>query len=164
MIAIACVEEGWGIGYKGQLLNRIPDDMKRFRRLTRGNTVIMGRSTYESIGYPLPDRTNIVLSRDPQYKPKGVLVCHSVKDAIGIAKTFEVFDDKIFVIGGEQIYREFMPYVNKVYLTTVEGRHKDVDAYFPALSSDEWDIEDDSGTQFCPDTGVHYNYINFKRR
>src|SRR5690606_17734742 len=91
----------------------IPEDMRRFRELTKGHTVVMGRLTYESIGRPLPDRRNIVISRNPEFAPSGVLVLPSIEKAL------EAGGEIVFVIGGERIYEESMKWVECIYLTRV---------------------------------------------
>lgn len=130
---IAAIGKNRELGKGNELLFKIPEDMKHFRETTRGHTVIMGRKTYESIGRPLPDRTNIVVSRDTNYEGgEGVVVKKSIEEALEFAKTIE--GEEIFVIGGAQIYQLALQYADKLYLTLVEAEVPDADAFFPDYS------------------------------
>lgn len=121
MNLIACADKNWGIGFDGELLFRIPDDLKRFKEMTLGKTVVMGRKTLESLpnGKPLPKRLNIVLSRDKEFKTKGAKVINSISDFL--QKYDAVNNPDIFVIGGEQIYRELTSYCKYAYITRVDA-------------------------------------------
>ena len=120
------------IGRLDKLMWPIPEDLKRFKQLTMGHPVIMGRKTFEpillSLGKPLPGRTNIVITRHKNYKPSGVLVTHSLKEALDKAK--EINKEEIFIGGGAQIYEQALPFVDKLYLTLIDDE-KEGDAYFP---------------------------------
>lgn len=129
---IAAISENRAIGKDNKLLWHIPEDMKRFRTLTRGHPIIMGRKTFESIGKPLPGRANIIVTRDSVYERQGCLVVHSLADAIKLAQKQEG-NSEIFVIGGGEIYRQAMPMADKLYLTIVKGNF-DADTYFPDYS------------------------------
>lgn len=128
---IASLDEERGIGKSGQLLVRIPDDLKRFRQLTTGHPIIMGRRTFDSIGRPLPQRTNIVITRNPDYQQSGVVVAHSLDEAL--EKAFEVEQREVFVIGGAQIYAQSIDRANRLYLTLVEDSFR-ADIFFPDYS------------------------------
>jgi dihydrofolate reductase len=123
---IVAMTEARVIGYRNQLPWRLPQDLKRFKQITSGNTVIMGRKTFESIGRPLPNRKNIVLTRDPRFRAEGVLVCHD----------WDSLDAHIqgtaFVIGGGEIFAQALPRLRRLYLTVI---YKDFegDAFFPDL-------------------------------
>ena len=121
-----------GLGKDGKLLWHIPDDLKRFKALTYGHPVIMGRKTFESIvsmiGKPLPQRTTIVITRDTAYSYPGVTVVHSLEDALTRAR--ETDEDEVFIGGGGEIYTAALPFVDKLYLTLVDGE-KEADSYFP---------------------------------
>jgi len=116
------------LGRDNELLWRIPDDLKRFRRLTKGHPVIVGRKTYESIGRPLPDRPNIILARETDFEVPGCTVVNSFEDAIDEAKKLD--QDEIFIIGGGQIYKQGMQFANRLYLTLVESDDEG-DVFFP---------------------------------
>ncbi len=121
------------IGVRNTLPWRLPADLKHFRLITSGHHVIMGRRNYESIGKPLPDRTNIVISRNIGYQAPGCLVVHSIEDAFTTARN----DPEIFVIGGAEIYRQALARANRLYLTQV---HADIsgDTYFPEFDRSQW--------------------------
>lgn len=127
---IAAIGKNRELGRGNKLLFEIPEDMKFFRETTRGHAVIMGRKTFESIGRPLPNRTNIIVSRDEKYEvPERVVVKNSIEEALVYAKTIET--EEVFVIGGAQIYSLAMPYADKLYLTLVDSEVADADAFFP---------------------------------
>ena len=117
-----------GLGKDNDLLWRIPDDLKRFKKLTMGHPIIMGRKTYESIGHPLPGRDNIVVTRNEDYQVEGVIVTHSLEEAIEKAKSLD--DEEVFIIGGGQIYEQAIPIAQKLYLTLIDTE-KEADVFFP---------------------------------
>lgn len=120
------------IGGENKLLWNIPGELKRFREITSGHPIIMGRKTHESIGRVLPDRANIIITRDQDYQVDGAIVVHSLEEALEKAKS-ETGSDEIFVIGGGQIYSQALPLTNRLYLTIVEGEYEG-DTYFPDYS------------------------------
>lgn len=121
------------IGARGRLPWHLPDDLRRFKQLTTGKPIVMGRLTYESIGRALPDRQNIVISRNPDYAAPGCDVVNSPEAAIEVADDAE----ELMIIGGGHIYRDFLPLANRVYLTRV---HADIDGdtFFSGICDDEW--------------------------
>jgi dihydrofolate reductase len=121
------------IGKGNALPWSLPADLKHFRDVTAGHTVIMGRKTFESIGRPLPKRRNIVITRQSDYAPEGVEVANSLDEALTMAAA----EEEAFVIGGGQIFTEVLPRADRVYLTRVE-QDVEGDAYFPALELSEW--------------------------
>lgn len=130
---IAAIGKNRELGKGNALLWNIPEDMKHFRETTRGHVVVMGRKTFESIGRPLPNRTNIIVSRDKNYKvPEGCLKAESIEEAIKISSQHE--DDEVFVIGGAQIYALVLPYADKLHLTIVDKEFPEADAFFPDYS------------------------------
>ena len=137
MIAlIAAVAANRAIGRGQQLLWRLPEDLRHFRQTTRGKPVIMGRKTWESLPpvfRPLPGRRNIVVSRDPAYQPAGAMLAGSVDEAIRLAGDA----DEVFVIGGEELYRQTLPLASRLYLTEIAAESP-ADAFFPELSPGEW--------------------------
>lgn len=127
---IAAIGKNRELGKGNKLLFQIPEDMKFFREKTRGHTVIMGRKTYESIGRPLPNRINIVITHNPELIQNAeVITADSIEKALEFAKKNE--SEEIFVIGGEQTYRLSLAYADKLYLTLVDAEVPDADAYFP---------------------------------
>ncbi|WP_346708167.1 dihydrofolate reductase [Massilistercora timonensis] len=138
MNLIVNVDKNWAIGLGSKLLVRIPQDMKYFRSMTTGHVVVMGRKTLESFpeSKPLPNRVNIVLTRDQGYQAPGAVVVHSMEE---LKEELEKYSgEEIFVIGGGQIYRELLPLCDKAYVTKVD-RAFDADVYFPDLDQDpQW--------------------------
>jgi dihydrofolate reductase len=133
ILLVVAVAENGVIGKDNALLWRLPDDLKQFKAVTMGKPVIMGRKTYDSIGKPLPGRTNIVISRQPGLRIEGCTVVDSLDAAFDAAGSVP----DIAVIGGADIYRQALPLANVIYLTEVHAAfHGDVT--FPALSPDEW--------------------------
>ena len=133
---IAGIGTNWAIGHQGQLPWHMPEDLKYFKRQTTGKPILMGRRTYESIGRPLPNRRNIILSRRQGYNPTGVDVISSLGQA------FELLDggSEIMVIGGEQIYRLCLPVAQRILLTVIETA-PDGDAFFPRLDPEQWSLK-----------------------
>ncbi len=128
---IAAIGDNKELGKNNKLLWHIPEDLKFFREKTRGHAVIMGRKTYKSIGHPLPNRVNIIISRNSNLKINGAFVVHSLEEALSLAKQHE--KEEIFIIGGAQIYQEALPIVDKLYLTLVQGTFA-ADVFFPDYS------------------------------
>jgi dihydrofolate reductase len=138
MKAIVAVNLNWGIGYDGDLLQFIPEDMKFFKEKTIGNVVVMGRETFDSFpgNKPLKDRVNIVLTRNKSFKDDRLIICNSVEDTLKELKKYD--NDKIFIIGGESIYKQFLPYCNELYVTKVQNKKK-ADTFFPNIDvMPEW--------------------------
>jgi dihydrofolate reductase len=128
---IVAADENNTIGKDNDLIWRLPDDLKFFKQKTSVHPIIMGRKTYESVGRPLPNRTNIIITRDQDYTVDGCVVVNSLDEAFSIAN-----DDEIFVVGGAEIYRQALPVTDRVYLTRVHHTF-DGDRFFPELG-DEW--------------------------
>ena len=131
---VVAVDRNKVIGKDGGLPWRLPDDLKHVRELTLGKPLIMGRRTYESIGRPLPKRTNIVLTRDPAFHAAGVRVAHSKEDALTLAGDAP----EIIVFGGGEIYRQFLPEVDRIYLTQVDASVEG-DTHFD-MGKDDWRV------------------------
>jgi dihydrofolate reductase len=130
--AIVAMAENRVIGKNNQLPWHLPADLKHFKELTTGHSIIMGRKTYESIGKPLPNRENIILTRDKNYQAEGCKVVHAIEEAIKLA----AHNKELFIIGGAEIYQQAMPYIHRIYLTVVH-HYFEGDTYFPALNN-EW--------------------------
>lgn len=128
---IAAIGENRELGRDNKLLWHIPEDFARFKKVTSGHPVIMGRTTFESIRKPLPGRTNIIVTRNMDYKAEGCRICNSLDDAIEVAK--QIDNSEIFIIGGGQIYEQGIKCADKLYLTIVEGKF-DADTFFPDYS------------------------------
>ena len=134
---IVAVAENGAIGKNNRLLWRLSDDLKQFKALTSGHAIIMGRKTYESIGKPLPNRTNIVITRHGKiFDDESVLIADSIEKAIEIAKEVKG-EEEIFIIGGGNIYEQSLEITDKIYLTEVKVII-DGDTFFPKLNENEW--------------------------
>lgn len=131
---IAAMSANRVIGINNTIPWKLPEDLKYFKKLTLGKSIIMGRKTFESIGRALPSRENIVLTKQQTYQVQGVKVAHSLKEAIELAENPE-----IFIIGGAEIYKQSLPLVETVYLTLIE-KNFDGDAYFPKLDLKVWQL------------------------
>jgi dihydrofolate reductase len=137
VVMVAAVADNGVIGKDGDIPWHISDDLKHFRAVTRGHTVVMGRTTYDGIGHPLPYRTNVVVTRDPDWVRDGVFVAHGVEDAIAQAQKFE---GDIVIMGGAQIYEAAMPLAAHQILTEVH-LSPDGDTHYPDWTRDEWTEE-----------------------
>src|SRR4051812_17218378 len=135
------------IGKGNNLLWRISDDLKRFKSLTTGHPIIMGRKTFESIGRPLPNRTNIIITRNSDYIQENCIICHSVSEAIEYAQKNN--DSEIFIIGGGEIYKEALPHANKLYLTVVDDTQTG-DVFFPDYSEFKKVISEENHSESVP--------------
>ena len=161
MIAIVNINPNWGIGSENRLLVRIHADMRRFRALTQNNTVIFGRKTLETFpnGDPLPNRSNIVLTRDPDYQKDGLTVCHDLNEL----KTalYGLDPETVFVCGGEQVYRLLLPYCSAAYVTLTET-YAAADRYFPNLNRlSNWTLKETGERQVENGTAFRYlAYVN----
>ena len=162
MNLIAAVDSNWAIGFQNSLLVRIPEDQKWFRETTTGKAVIMGRKTLESFPNkaPLKNRTNIVITNDKNYKVEGAIVVHTIEDAIKAAADFA--DEDIYVIGGESIYRQMLPYCNVAHITKIDYAYQ-ADAYFPNLDKEEdWKITETSDERTYFD--LIYEFVKYEKK
>lgn len=139
---IVAVDETRAIGKDNRLLWNIPEDLKRFKELTTGHTVIMGENTYCSIGRPLPNRINIVVTLDQTLDLPECVVVHSIDEAFSVAREKE--NEEVFVIGGASIYKQCLSLVERLYLTLVQGQH-DADTFFPDYSDFDKVISQEEG-------------------
>lgn len=159
---IVNADKNWGIGLKNELLIRIPNDMKFFRAHTLNNVVICGRHTLESFPgqRPLPDRTTIVMSRNPKYSVPKAEIAHNIDELLKMVENYP--DQEIYVIGGERVYRDLLPYCDTAYVTRVDMEYE-ADAFFPNLEADpEWEMVDESEEETYYD--VIYHYTTWKRK
>ena len=151
---IVAVGESNVIGKDNQLIWHLPRDLKHFKETTTGHYIIMGRKTFESNGRPLPNRTNVIITRDKDYNAEGCIVVHSLEEAINLAKD----DPEPFIIGGGVIYEIAMPLVDRIYLTQIYHKF-DGDTFFPEINMDEW-IEVEK-RDFEPDEKNKYAFTIF---
>ena len=146
------------IGGENKLLWHIREDLQRFKTLTSGHAVVMGRKTWESLGRPLPNRTNIVITRNPDYEPDGALVAQSLEAAIELAKG----DGEIFVIGGGEIYRQAMSIADRLYITHVECNYEG-DTTFPDILAEQWRVVEESRFERGEKYEYPFRFTNYER-
>lgn len=163
MVAIiVAVANGGAIGRKGDLLFPISADLKRFKELTMGNVIIMGRKTFESLPKgALPGRENVVITRNADYSKENITVFTDLQTAID-AKLAE--GKKIFIIGGGEIYRQAMPLATNLYITHIEADAPDADTFFPEIKPEKWHCTEKSPMQTDPKSGVNYFYADYTRK
>lgn len=162
MKAIVAVDKNWGIGYENKLLTSIPSDMKFFRETTMGHVVVMGRKTLESFpnGLPLAKRTNIVLTRDPNYQVKGAVIVQSQEELLEELKKYE--GEEIFVIGGGSVYESMLPYCKTIFVTKIDYAYQ-ADTYFPNLDKlPEWEMTEEGDEQTCFD--IEFRFTKYERK
>lgn len=154
---IAAMARNRVIGINNQLPWYLPNDLRFFKAVTMGKPIIMGRKTFQSIGKPLPGRTNIIITRDPDYRADGVVVVHSVDQAIEKATSVAELDgaSEVMVIGGAEIYQAVLPRADRLYLTRVEA-DVDGDAWFPGLVWSQW--QQTEREQFAAEGPNPYDY------
>lgn len=156
---IVALSENNVIGTGNQLPWRLSADLKRVKSLTMGHHLIMGRKTYESIGRPLPGRTNVIITRNGSYAPEGCVVVDSLPAAFEIAKS----DPEVFVFGGGEIFREALPLVDKIYMTivhcTIAG-----DTHFPALDAADWTETDRQEFKADEKNQYDYSFVTLTRK
>jgi len=138
---IVALSQNHVIGRNNNLPWYLPNDLKYFKQVTMGLPIVMGRKTFESIGKPLPGRTNIVVTRNTDWRAEGVRAVHSLEDAFTLAESIAEIDgrEELMIIGGDQIYQAALPLVDRMYLTEVHAEIQG-DAYFPKFDRDAWDI------------------------
>ena len=158
--AIVATSRNRAIGKDGQIPWYLPADLKYFKRTTLNHAVIMGRKTFESIGRPLPKRTNIVVTRNPFYAASGVLVAASVEEALGLA--YDQGETEAFIIGGGEIYRLTEELWDRLYLTEVALDVPDADAFFPELTGDWREMSSDAHTAEGKNE-VDYRFVVLER-
>lgn len=156
---IAAAAENKALGKNNELVWHLPNDFKRFKNLTSGHHIIMGRKTFESFPKPLPNRTHIVISRQKNYNPEGCIVVDSMEKAIEACPK----DDISFIIGGGEIYKLGLPFSDKIELTVVHHNFE-ADAFFPEINPEEWEL---INSEFQPKDEKHlydYSYQTYIRK
>ena len=147
------------IGNDNQLPWHLPADLAHFKRVTMGKPVIMGRKTYESIGRPLPGRTNIVLTRSGDFHPEGVVVAHNLQQALDHAAGA----DEVMIIGGSSLYELALPRVDRLYLTYVENSYQG-DAWFPDFDIEEWQLIASEEHRADAKNSSDYRFVTYQRK
>ena len=162
MNIIAAVDKNWGIGNRGELLVSIPKDQKMFRQETSGKVVVLGRKTLDTFPQkqPLPNRVNIILTHDKSFQVKGAIVVHSIEELLEKLKKYSSED--VYIIGGESIYQQMMPYCDTAHITQIDHAYQ-ADAFFPNLDEDpEWEMtaEGEEETYF----DLEYRFVRYNRK
>ncbi len=159
---IAAVDEHNAIGRAGELLCHLPNDLRHFKEITLGSAVLMGRNTFFSLPkHPLPGRRNIVLTTQADFTFEGVDVLHSQEEALAFLNSQE---DEVFVIGGGSVYRQLLPFADKLYLTHIHHRWDDADTFFPTIDTAVWkqiSAEDHTADEKNP---YSYTFAEYIRR
>jgi dihydrofolate reductase len=160
MITImAAIAENNALGKDNQLIWYLPADLKRFKKTTLNHVVIMGRKTFESLGKPLPNRTNIIITRDKKYKAEGCVVVNSLTEALKAAKNI---DENPFILGGAEIYKQAMLFADKLDLTFVHHKF-DADVFFPEIEKTIWKETSRSAYKADDKNKYDYSFITFER-
>ncbi len=156
---VVVVDQNMGIGKDNQLLVHFPADLKRFKKITTGHTVIMGRKTFDSMGKALPNRRNIVISRQTDLKLEGAELTTSLEAALELSKN----EEEVFVIGGAEIFRQALPLTDKIYLTQIHKSFQ-ADTFFPTIQQAEWEVAEKEEHQPDEKNPFPYSYITYRRR
>lgn len=162
MKTIVAVDNNWGIGKEGCLLCHLPGDLKYFKDKTRDKVVVMGRTTFESLPgqKPLKDRVNIVLSRNPDFSPEGCIKCSSMGELFKVLENYDMED--VFIIGGEDIYRQFLPFCSGHLVTKINADF-DADRHFENLDCRS-DLELVEESEALRDNGLEYRFTEYKKK
>jgi dihydrofolate reductase len=145
------------IGLNNTLPWHLPEDLKRFKQLTMGHHIIMGRKTYESLGRLLPGRQTVIVTRNPNYKVDGAIVVHSLEQAISVSSA----DSEAFLIGGAELYQQSLPLAKRLYLTMIDAEFEG-DAYFPEIELDHWDLLEQQ--DLISQQGWAFHYLSYQRK
>lgn len=153
---IVAVAKNRVIGIDNTLPWHLPEDLKRFRAMTMGHHIIMGRKTFDSLGRLLPGRTTVIVTRNPDYHVEGALIAHSLQDAIALCQ----HDDEVFLIGGAELYQAGLMLAHRLYVTEID---LDVagDAYFPEISPDRW--QETTREFHLSEKGLRFSYVTYHR-
>lgn len=158
--AIVAMSENHVIGDNNQLPWHLPADLKHFKAITSGHPILMGRKTYESIGRPLPNRTNIIITRNHSFQAPGCIVIKSIDEAVERAAA--TGSDEIFIIGGAEVYKQLMPHIERIYLTIVHEIFEG-DAFFPELDQSQWVQTERVTHEADADNDYAYSFILLQR-
>ncbi len=153
---IVAIANNHVIGVNNTLPWHLPEDLKRFRAITMGHHIIMGRKTFDSLGRLLPGRTTVIVTRNLHYHVEGALIAHSLQEAIGLCQN----DDEIFLIGGAELYQTGLALADRLYVTEID---LDVagDAYFPEINPNQW--LETARESHSSEQGLRFNYVNYQR-
>jgi dihydrofolate reductase len=156
---IAATAENNALGKDNRLIWHLPEDLKRFKRLTSGHAIIMGRKTFESLPKALPNRHNIVISRNKNYTAPGASVCHNLEEAIALAEN----DIQPFIIGGGQIYDQAIEIANKIELTRIHKNYE-ADTFFPLIDLTKWSVESEESFEIKKNEPSCFSYLTYVKK
>ena len=158
---IAAIAEDNALGKDNDLIWHLPADLKRFKKITSGHHILMGRNTFESIGKPLPNRTTIIITRNKNYFKEGCLIAHSIEEAIELVEN----DENIFIIGGAQIYKETLKkgLVDQLDITQVHHQF-DADAFFPEIDLNIWEVTNREDFKADEKNKFDYSFLSFQKK
>ncbi|MCH4821854.1 dihydrofolate reductase [Gramella lutea] len=156
---IAAAAENNALGKDNDLVWHLPDDFKRFKRLTSGHYIIMGRKTFESFPKLLPDRTHVIITRKDDYKPEGTIVVNSLDEALRVSK----IDEQPFIIGGGEIYKMGMEKADRIELTRVHADF-DADTFFPEIDTDHWELVKEQFHEKDEKHDHSFTYLTYDRK
>ena len=146
------------IGLGNQLPWRLPADLAYFKKTTMNHIVLMGRKTFDSIGKPLPNRTNVILTQNREYEAEGCMVVHSIAEALDLAKT-----DEVFVIGGAEVFQLFIPFAERLYITLIEHEFE-ADTFFPEFDIEEWELASSEDGVHDDKNPYDYSFLVYEKR
>lgn len=160
MNAIVVVDKNWAIGRDGDLLVHLPGDLKYYKEKTTGNVTVIGRKTLESFpgGKPLPNRVNIVITRNPDYEAEGCIICRSKEEALEKIKEYDT--ERVFIAGGAEIYKQFMDDCDHFYVTKIDEAYE-ADRYFPNLDEMGYEVTWESPVQ--EEKGITYRFLRYSK-
>lgn len=162
---IAAIDRNSALGYQNQLLCTLKKDMEHFKQLTMGNHIVMGRKTFESIGRALPGRTNLVLTRDTEYDPyPDIHVYDSVSDILWEYEEYSDSEADLYVIGGSQVYSQFLPYADTIELTIINHSFPNADVFFPQFSMDDFRVVSNIFNPTDEENEYDHYFVKYKRR
>lgn len=153
---LVCHDQNRVIGKDNQMPWHLPADLKHVKHLTTGNTIVMGRRTYDSLGRPLPNRRNVVLTRDRQFHADGIDVIHSLED-------ISTLDGHVFIFGGQHLYEQMIDQVDDMYVTLIEAKHQG-DAFFPPYTFADWTVDEIIEGELDENNTVPHKFMHLARR
>jgi len=158
VIIIAAIAKNNALGKNNQLIWHLPADLKRFKSITLGQTVVMGRKTFESLGKPLPNRKNIVITRNRNFKKEGVTTVNSLEEALAMSKE----NENIYILGGAEIYLQALPLADLLDLTLVH-EHFEADTFFPVIDQKEWEEIKREDYKKDDKNAFDYSFVSYKK-
>lgn len=153
---IVCHDQNRVIGLENKMPWHLPNDLKRVKALTTGNTIVMGRNTFLSLGKPLPNRRNVVLTKDHHFSAEGIDVIHSLDDIFQL-------EGHIFIFGGQNLYEQMMDKVDDMYITVIESKHPG-DAFFPEYTFNDWEVDEIEEGKLDDKNIIPHKFIHLVRR